>query len=365
MGEPAKGLLDDPAHRSRVDRHGMFEILGRWPEQWAEATKLARQVTDCRDSKGLDETAHVVVAGMGGSAIGGDLLRSCTSDTLGVPLAVSRSHLPPAFVGGRTLFIAVSYSGNTEETLSATTLARRAGARVIAVASGGRLAAECQERGEQVICVPSGLPPRQALAFLFLPLLGLLQGLGFLGDQTAAMEETERLLKVLVDRYGPDRPSGENPAKDLAAALFERVPVIYGVQDRTDAVAVRWRGQFHENSKVWASANVLPELDHNEVTAFASLPELTRARLQVVFLEDSEDSPRIARQIELTRDLIAPQVAGVTCARTEGESRLSRLFSLIVLGDFVSCYLALLYGVDPLPVPVIESLKRALAEGEG
>jgi glucose/mannose-6-phosphate isomerase len=343
----------------------MFGILGRWPEQWAEATRLARQVAgswEWVDPAGL---AHIVVAGMGGSAIGGDLLRSYTSDVLRIPLIVSRSYVPPAFVGGKTLFIAASYSGDTEETLSAAALARRAGARVMALTSGGRLALECRGGGEAVISLPSGFPPRQALAYLFLPLLGVLQGLRLLPDETAALEETGRLLELLVGRYGPDRPVGENPAKALAASLFERFPVIYGVQDRTDAIALRWRGQFHENSKVWACANVLPELDHNEVTAFTSLPQLTRASLHVIFLEDREVSPRMARRLLLTRDLIAPQVAGVTSAKGEGESRLARIFSLVVLGDFVSCYLALLYGVDPLPVPVIEALKGAMAEGEG
>ncbi|MBI2881153.1 MAG: bifunctional phosphoglucose/phosphomannose isomerase [Candidatus Tectomicrobia bacterium] len=352
--------LDDPGEVARRDPNGMFTLLRRWPEQWKEAAALAREA---RLPGGAPPGGfrHVVISGMGGSAIGGDLLRSHLADSLAVPLVVNRSYACPGFVGPDTLFVAVSYSGNTEETLASLADALHRGAEVVGVTSGGALGEECRRAGKTVLIIPRGLPPRQALGHLFLPALGLLAGLGLAPDPSAAIEETGKRMREWVRAYGPEVPARENEAKRLAASLRGRVPVVYGVQDRTDAVALRWRGQFHENSKNWASSNVLPELDHNEINAWASLSELTRRCVTLIFLEDEEDGGRMVRRREITRELIAPHVSACLSVRSSGRCRLARLFSLIVLGDFASCYLAVLNRVDPLPVPVIEDLKKALA----
>ena len=353
-------VLDETDRIAQLDPNGMFGILSGWPEQWQNAAGLAKKV----QMPGAVRTGrfqHVVISGMGGSAIGGDLLNDYLSDSLTVPLTVSRSYTCPPHVGRNTLFVAVSYSGNTEETLSALSGALQREAEVVAVTTGGAAEEECQRAGRPVIRVPKGLPPRQALGYLFLSVLGILEGVGLAGKQKGAMDETGGLLSDWVREYGPEAPLSENRAKDLAVSLHGKVPVIYGVQGRTGAVASRWRGQFHENSKNWATFNVLPELDHNEITGWASLSEVTRKLVYLIFLEDSEDGERMARRREITRKLIGPHVSGWSRVASHGKGRLARLFSLIVLGDFVSCYLALLNDVDPLPVPVIEDLKKALA----
>ncbi len=363
--EPNAAVLDDPGRIARQDPSGMFSLLARWPQQWQEAAERAKDARLPEESQargsGTGGFRHVVVSGMGGSAIGGDLLRSYLGDSLSVPLVVNRSYACPAFVGPDTLFVAVSYSGNTEETLSSLAEALRRGAEVAGVAGGGRLQEECQRAGKVVFPVPGGLPPRQALGYLLLPVLGLLESLGLAADQSSAIEETGEVLAELVDAYGPDVPAAENPAKDLAISLHGKVPVIYGVEGRTDAVAVRWRGQIHENSKNWATSNVLPELDHNEVTGWRSLSAVTREAVWLIFLEDVEDGERMARRRELTRGLISPFVSGAVTVQSRGRGRLARLLSLVLLGDFVSCYLAVLNRVDPFPVPLIEDLKKALA----
>ncbi|MFQ5692348.1 MAG: bifunctional phosphoglucose/phosphomannose isomerase [Nitrospinota bacterium] len=359
-------VLDEPGRIADQDPGGMFALLGRWPEQWEAAASLARgarlpEASAARRASGTG-FRHVVVSGMGGSAIGGDLLRSYLADSMRVPLVVNRSYACPAFVGPDTLFVAVSYSGGTEETLAAVSAALERGAEVAGVTSGGRLENKCRRAGKAVFPVPGGLPPRQALGYLFLSVLGLLEGLGLAPDQASAVEETGDLMSYLVRSYGSEVPTAENPAKILAVSLHGRIPVIYGVQDRTDAVALRWRGQFHENSKNWAASNALPELDHNEITSWPALSGLTRKSVAVIFLEDAEDGARMERRREITRRLIAPHVADVAGVRSRGRSRLARLFSLVLLGDFVSAYLAVLNRVDPLPVPVIEDLKKALTE---
>lgn len=357
----AAAVLDEPDHIAQFDPNGMFDILSGWPEQWQKAAGLVNNA-QLPGAGGTGRFRNVVISGMGGSAIGGDLLNDYLSDSLTVPLSVSRSYTCPPYVSRDTLFVAVSYSGNTEETLSALKEALKRKAEVVAVTTGGALAEECGRAGRPVIPIPKGLPPRQALGYLFLPVLGVLERMGLAEGQKAAVEETKGLLAGWVQEYGPVVPHLENRAKTLAAALHKKVPVIYGVQGRTGAVASRWRGQFHENSKNWATSNVLPELDHNEITSWATLSDVTRRLVYLIFLEDSEDGQRMERRREITRKLIEPDVSGAISIRSSGESRLARLFSLIVLGDFVSCYLAVLNGVDPLPVSVIEDLKKELAE---
>ncbi|MFQ5914819.1 MAG: bifunctional phosphoglucose/phosphomannose isomerase [Nitrospinota bacterium] len=360
MGKAEAAILDDPGRIALQDPNGMFGLLAQWPEQWRSAAALAQGV---RLPEGARTSGfrHVVISGMGGSAIGGDLLRSCLGDSLIVPLIVHRSYSCPGFVNPNTLFIAVSYSGNTEETLSSFADALERGAEVAGVTTGGALEEECRRAGKAVFPVPRGLPPRQALSYLFLPVLALAQELGLANDQDSAIGETGEVLLELVRAYGPEAPTAGNPAKSLAVLLHGRVPAVYGVEGRTGAVAVRWRGQFHENSKNWATSNVLPEMNHNEIAGWPSLSGLTQKAVYVIFLEDLEDGERMARRREITRELIAPHVSGTITVQSRGESRLARLFSLVVLGDFVSCYLAVLNRVDPLPVPAIEDLKKALA----
>ncbi len=361
MLEADRAILDDPDRISSQDPGGMFDLLAAWPSQWWTASD---PILDAGwPEVPADGFRHVVVSGMGGSAIGGDFLNACFGDALGIPLIVNRSCDCPPFAGPETLFIAVSYSGNTEETLSSLAGALERGAVTAGVTGGGRLEAEFRRTGGQVYLIPGGLPPRQALAPLFLTQMKLLQGVGVVPESSEAIAETGETLGKLARLYAPDVPTDENPAKQMAYALFKRVPVIYGVQGRTDAVAVRWRGQIHENSKNWATAAALPELDHNEIAGWFSLSSITQQVVSLVFLEDREDGERMIRRREMTWDAVAPHVAGAFAVQSSGESRLARLFSLVILGDFVSCYLAVLNEVDPLPVPAIEELKKALNAG--
>jgi glucose/mannose-6-phosphate isomerase len=340
----------------QIDRSRMLDLLLDLPEQVRAGERLGRGI----ELPPAVDVRTVVVTGLGGSAIGGDLLRSYASPECRVPIWVNRHYVLPAFVGPHTLVCAVSYSGDTEETLSAFEEAHKRGAPLLAVTSGGQLAEMAARAGVPCMRIGSGLPPRAALGYVFTSVLVVLARLGLIADQKAAVAETIAVLRELAAQYRPGIEIFRNPPKELATHLYEKFPVIYGVQDLTDVVAYRWRTQLNENSKVLAAHHVFPELNHNEVVGW-STPYPLPADVWVVLLRDSQEMDRIARRIEITKTLLQEKAAGITEVWARGQSRLARLFSLLYMGDFTSYYLALLRGVDPSPVRMIDLLKERLA----
>ena len=339
-----------------VDRSGMLDLLLDFPAQLQTGERLGQSAnlplaTDVR---------AIVVTGLGGSSISGDLLRSYLHGECCVPIMVNRHYSLPAFVGPETLVCAVSYSGNTEETLSAFAEARARGARLLAVTSGGQLAEMADAWRIPCVRVTEGLPPRTTLGYLFTPMLGILARLGLISDQKAPVAETVEVLRDLGAQYRPGIETFRNLPKALAKDLLDRFPLIYGVQDFSDVVAYRWRTQFNENSKILACHQVFPELNHNEVVGWQG-PLASALDVWVVLLRDGQELGRIAQQIEITKAFLQERAAGITEVWSQGQSRLARLFSLLYTGDFTSYYLALLRGVDPKPVEAIDRLKARLA----
>jgi glucose/mannose-6-phosphate isomerase len=303
--------------------------------------------------------SHLLVLGMGGSGIGGDLLRSLLYDRVRFPVTVVKDYTLPGWVGPGAVVFACSYSGNTEETLAAYGAAGAAGAACVAVTSGGRLAQRAQEDGVPLVRIPSGLPPRAALGYLLGPMLGALHRWGWVDGLEEDVVEAEALLRRLAAEWGPDVPTAHNPTKQLARSLVGRVPVVYAASRLSEPAALRWKTQLNENSKVYATWNVFPELNHNETVgwALAGQPE---GLLEVVVLRDPEDPPRLVRRVEITREVVLGGATGVHQVHARGARRLSRLLSLVLFGDLVSVYLAYLNEVDPTPVTVIDELKRRL-----
>jgi glucose/mannose-6-phosphate isomerase len=273
---------------------------------------------------------------------------------------VNRSDVVPAFVGPETLVCAVSYSGNTAETLSAFEDARARGAKLLAVTSGGRLAALAEQAHVPWVQVAGGMPPRATVGYLFTALLTVLARLGLIADQQASIAETIDTLRELAAQYRPGIETFRNLPKALATQLQGRWPVIYGVQEFSDVVAYRWRTQLNENSKILATHHVFPELNHNEVVGWDG-PLALLQHLWVVLLRDPQESSRMALQIDTTKAFLQEKAAGITEVWAQGDARLARLFSLLYTGDFTSYYLALLRGVDPTPVDAIDRLKERLA----
>ena len=349
--------LDNRSFIAESDPEGMLETLAGLPDQCEAALKLGQ---DAVLPNLPGELRQVVLAGLGGSAIGGDLLRVVVARQARVPFAVCRDYTLPAYVDKQTLVFLTSYSGNTEETLSAYRLAGERGAVRIAVTTGGRLAEMAAGDGVPVLRVPPGLPPRSAIGYLFLPALVLLERLGVIGHQEG-YGELLTVLRSHREELGPSAPVSRNWAKGLAMNLHGKIPVIYGASGTTEVVATRWKGQCNENAKCLAYWNSYPELNHNELVGFEAPPDLLRS-VFLIHLRDVTDHPRVQARMEIVKRLLAERIGGLAEFSGQGETMLARLFSLIYLGDFTSVYLSLLYGIDPKPVQVIDYLKQELAK---
>ena len=341
-----------------IDASSMAEHLFGLPDHMKDAVRLYAEAP-CSYSG--EDVRNVVITGMGGSAIGGDLLRCVVERDIQVPLSVVRGYRLPAFVSGGTLLMGVSHSGNTEETLSTFRQGLDRGAKGYAITSGGKLGGIAEEFSIPCVSIPAGMPPRCALGYLFVPPLLALAGAGLIPNKDMDLNEAVGVLMELRETYGPQSPLEENPAKKLAIELLDMAPIIYGSTGGTEAVALRWKTQLNENAKTYAAYNVIPEMNHNEIAGWDAQPELS-ARTIAVFLRDDDDHPSVNKRIDFTKPILKEKGLTVREFQSFGRSLLARLFSLIYFGDYVSYYLAILYEIDPTPVKVIEELKWKLEQ---
>jgi glucose/mannose-6-phosphate isomerase len=300
----------------------------------------------------VDTPGGLIVAGMGGSAIGGSLARAALGDHASRPILCTRGYGLPPWTSPDTTVLCASYSGNTEETLACFESAGALGARRIVVTTGGKLAEQARDERVPVIPIPAGFEPRAAIAYMLVSALEVAALCGEI-DVTAAH------LEALVQRWGPD--GGEDAApKQLARELQGTVPVIAGAE-LTAAIAYRWKTQINENAGLPAFSAELPELDHNEIAGWLGTGEL--GPFSAVFLDDTDCHPRLRARIELTQRFIEPHAKVVRVVETVGSSALERVCSLVLFGDLLSCYLAALDGTDPTPAPPLEDLKALLSAG--
>ena len=309
---------------------------------------------------GCAASNHLLILGMGGSAIGADLLKDLLRDRVKIPIAVNRSYTIPRWVSRRTFVLACSYSGNTEETLSAARQALQRGARLAAISSGGKLAQLSRQAGFPLLRIPAGIPPRAAVGYALCAPLGLLVRLRWVEKKDLPVEAACSALDRFIRRnLGAAVGVSSNPAKKLARQLFGKLPVLYGASPNWEAVTYRWRTQLEENGKVLTFHHLFPEATHNEISGWVNPPALMK-KIAAVFLTDQSVHPRTLRRMEFTRRIIQRQGARTLNVRVSGESILERTLKMIALGDFVSLYLALLYRVDPTPVERVEALKKWL-----
>ena len=350
--------LDNTKVIEFIDKSKMLDLAGNFFKQCIKAREISENF---KPGVSYGQVKNIVVCGMGGSAVGGDILRVYLKDKIKTPLMVVRDYSLPAFVNKDTLLFCNSYSGNTEETLAAYKQAVKAKAKIVTITGGGKLKKLCDRHDTPCIIIPSGQPPRASLGYLFFPMLITLVKIGMVKSQKKNIDQTIKLLKTLSTELGPQRPTADNHAKQLALRLYNKVPVIYGASEQTGIVALRWRNQFNENSKTFAVSNVFPELNHNEIVGWETLLNVTK-NFHIMIMEDKDDHPRVKKRIQITGEIIKDKVGAVEHINSRGTSSLARLFSLISLGDFVSTYLAVLYDVDPTPVKIIEYLKNELAK---
>jgi glucose/mannose-6-phosphate isomerase len=350
-----------PEDVARLDPAGMLGAIAELPRQLTAGYAVARAALAGAVAADGGRPDGLVVCGMGGSAIGADLTLACLPG-LPVPAAVVRGYGLPAWAGRETLVVAASYSGQTEETLACAGAAVERGCRPVCVASGGALTALADEHGLLLVRVPGGGQPRAAVGYLTAPLLAAVEAAGLASGVAAQVDEAAALLRAGNERFAPERPAGDGPGDNTAKALAHRARgrqlVVYGA-GLTAPVARRWKGQVNENAKAPAFWNELPELDHNELMGWTSLPDVAASTL-AVFLDDPRADPRLARRADLTAAELEARGLAVERLAAHGESPLARLFSLVQLGDYMSFYLALLYGVDPTPVQAIQDLKARL-----
>jgi glucose/mannose-6-phosphate isomerase len=349
------GELDRPETLA-VDRLGLLGVAMGAPQD-LEAARAASLAVDIPFPP--EAVRDVAICGMGGSAIAADLVAGAYAERLRRPVGVVRDYALPGWVGEDTLVLLSSYSGNTEETLTCAMEALDRRALMVAVTSGGKLRDFYGAQGVPVIPAPTGYQPRAALVHLLVPLVVTLGRLGVIPDPAADLDAAHAACTAAAAAYGPDVPEEANPAKQLADALNGAVPLVYGAQS-TAAVAYRWKCQLNENAKVPAYWAALPELDHNEIVGFEGMGQLGR-QVAVVMLREPRQHRQVERRFELTRELIDPSVRSTYGVVGEGEGTLASVFDLVLLGDFVSLYLACLLGVDPGPVDIIERLKDRLA----
>ena len=308
-----------------------------------------------------DEIADVAICGMGGSAIAADLVLGAYRERIRAPVSVVRDYYLPGWIGENTLVILSSYSGGTEETLTCASQALERNALCVAITSGGKLGSFYAAEGVPVVPVVPGLQPRAALLRMLVPLVVLFDRLGILPPIASDLEEARATLAAAVATLGPEVNEAENPAKQLARSLQASVPLVWGAE-LTAPIAARWKGQFNENSKVPSYSSTLPELDHNEIVGFTGMPAPLSSLAQLILLRDERQHRQVHRRFDLTRELVEAHVNRVVSITAEGQSALARMLDLVMLGDYVSLYLALLRAVDPGPVEIIGRLKERLAE---
>jgi glucose/mannose-6-phosphate isomerase len=352
------GILDDPAVLAQFDASGMAARVGRLGAQLRDGWAQTRRLTL---PPAYREVTAVAVLGMGGSAIGADLVRAVFADRLTVPLVTIRDYALPAFAGPRTLVVASSHSGATEETLAATGEARARSCPVAVIATAGPLVDMAMSDALPLLRFEPEPQPRLAAGWSVILLSGLLQRAGLLDLDDAEVGAAAARAEERFASCAPEVATERNPAKQLAWTLLDRLPVVIGA-GHLGPVARRWKTQANENTKSWAAWDELPEATHNTVAGLLQ-PENVREHLFAVFLASREDHPRNA----LRRDAFAAllDAVGTDHAQVdaEGPGRLAQAFDAIVLGDLLSVYLACLYGLDPTPVVAIQALKERMAQG--
>lgn len=341
-------MLDDSAYIGTLDHSNGLGIIGGQPAQLR--TKFSAKT---KPLKGLQQ---ITVVGMGGSAIAAEVVRAWLGDRLPVPLVIVREYDIPAYIGKQSLVVLSSYSGNTEEELAAAKQVIASGAQVVVVTAGGQLAELAAKQSYPVFELTPGYQPRLAVLAMAKALVAIIEQQGLLKGLSKELESTADWLETAVARWGIDTLSAENPAKQVAEELHGNAAVIYGGPTLAIA-AMKWKIDLNENAKNLAFWNQYSEFNHNEILGWLN-PKATN--FKVVELHSNLDNPRINKRFELTNRLLSGKLPIPIVVQAAGETKLQQLLWAILLGDFVSAYLGLLNGIDPIPVPLIEKLKKEL-----
>jgi len=352
--------LDDLDRFKQLDTLNMLGEIDNLPDQldFAYQLGLNHELPDSKDFR------QVVIAGMGGSAIGADLLAAYSAPSVPLPVSVHRDYGLPLFArGAETLVICSSHSGNTEETLDVFEAALKAECRIIVVSTGGELARRAEENNVPLWTFNHIGQPRAAVGYSFGLLLALFQRLGFIPDQKEALEDALAAMKRSQQRIKADIPTVKNPAKRYAGQLMGRWVTIMG-SGLLSTVARRWKGQMNEIAKAGANFEFLPEADHNTLAGTMNPDEVLNPHTMTLFLRAPSDHPRNRLRSDLTRSAFMLEGMNTDFVDARGNTPLAHMWTLILFGDYMAYYLAMGYGVDPTPIPVLVDFKRSMAEAK-
>jgi glucose/mannose-6-phosphate isomerase len=342
----------------RLDTLGMWDVTFHTAEQLESA--LAAVAHPIRPLPPRDEIDHVLVLGMGGSGIAGDVLLALAEPVSPVPVIVVKDSAVPVFVGPRTLVIALSFSGQTAETLAAVTESLERGAPLVAVSAGGALAELASARGAAALTVDGTIPmPRAALAAMVGPVLAIADDSGVL---PGGREQGARAA-VQLRRRADELASPNNDAARIARGIGRTWPLVYGAGRLGAVAATRWKNQVNENAKAPAFTHALPELCHNELCGWGQHGDLTRQMVTLIELRHDHETADAPRRYELIDEQMLEVVADIIPVRASGDGPLAQLLDLMLMGDVVSLHLAADAGVDPGPIPALEQMKAGLAIG--
>ncbi len=344
-----------------TDSLNFLDAVRGLPEQLAAAHEAAGEIHKDRFPRG-DDVMNIVVMGMGGSGISGDVVAAAFNDELPVPINVLKQIRTPAYVGPQTLAFAVSYSGDTEETVSMATSAVEKGARLVAISRGGALQKLANDSGALHIPCPEGFLPRAAIGALVAPLLVALYRCDLAPGAHASLMQAQAQLARRRDKCQSSVEGDANPARELARKIGRTIPIVYGGGALGGVAAYRWKCDVNENAKAPAYWAQYPELDHNEICGWGQHGDVTRQLMTLIELRHGFEHKRLSPLFDITREIVDECVYQVLSVEAEGESRLAQLLDLMYMGDWVSCYLALQNDVDPGPIDAIFALKSRLAQ---
>lgn len=343
--------------KSIIDPQDMFGAIYKFADQIKETIGIGEQINLQNDYSACE---NIVVAGVGGSAIGGDVVKTIVHKELKIPFYINRNYSLPNWVNEKTLVICSSYSGNTEESLSAYEDAVKRGAMICGISTGGQLSEKIKSKGFDLITIPGGLQPRAALAYSFIPILYLLKKIGLISNLLINyFSSSTSFLEKKRNTYSVGDTS--NPTYKMAKDIYGTIPIIYGITDTTGVVALRWKGQLCENSKMLAYHNEIPEMNHNEIVGWGNNPDLL-SELSVIWLKDENDNERVRARQNITTALLKDIDIMQYEVSAEGANNVERLLGLINYGDWLSYWCAILHNTDPSPVEKINKLKKALED---
>ncbi|HJX23467.1 MAG TPA: bifunctional phosphoglucose/phosphomannose isomerase [Candidatus Bathyarchaeia archaeon] len=352
---------------STLDSKGMFEIEERFPENLEEALERYANFSlppkveiNSKTTIRYATPSNAVIAGMGGSAIGGDFIKRWFRKTLGIPLEVCRSYELPGYVDENSLVVTISYSGETEETLSCFVEAIHRRSMIVGIASAGRLAGYCSRLGIPLIRVPTGYPPRAALPFILGALITVMSRFEFLKCRKRDLKEALQVLKKVRDETKRLIPVEKNIAKSIASKLTGSIIVIYA-EEAFEEAARRWKDQLNENGKMLARIEVFPELNHNDLVGWEN-SRVSSRRYSVMILRDTTEEPAMRARVDITTDILRKKGLNVIELYPEGKSLLSKTLYFSYVGDMVSLYSAVRARVNPFETEFITQVKKGLAD---